>query len=414
MDGDSHPPGLPVSFSLPSAALPVQSPSGSEWLGALADRSQARATRRKREEPATSVANPDQIENESDVQAHGTSDKAVLQSLESIASMLDKVKLPALVHKNLKSIHAQLSKNAIRLQKANQRLQKVDDSIAALTHEKVPNNCKPYKLPFECPELDDACYGEKTLLTLELPAGATFRQAKIAVYYWGVLQEFKLDKALNQKQIDNLKASASYDTYMKECKQTYEEYAEAIQSSTLSAPPGLFENQAKDVEQIANLMFKSTVEKIALTQIEKKKELSKKQANEEKFVEQLLRRDPVERFGDAVEHVLLKRGAIPAKKSAVAKLQYQYDIASSWLTSAGSSPDKSEIKKHISFSPEMPDFKPKNDSAPLPVATRKDRGANGGKGKGKGRGSGGQRSSEKTQSGRKGKGKGKQKGKGGM
>ena len=178
------------------------------------------------------------------------SDDRIRKLLEGLVSG-SRVKLPADVHSRIRAVHQRLVSNVMKLQKSCARVHKLRESIALLEADKIPNNVKPYKLGFECSDLDDCVYGEDKTLTLKIRAGQTFRQVKHFLYYWSVSRGLEVDVELNSKQVENQTAAENYATFVAECCGPSTEHATAISDLCIPLPLGLFEDRTTDVENFA-------------------------------------------------------------------------------------------------------------------------------------------------------------------
>ena len=120
--------------------------------------------------------------------------------------------------------------------------------------------------------------------------------------------------------------------------------------------------------------------------MKKKAESTKEVQARDKFIEQMSLRDPAQRFGDAVENELVKRGLVAKNKSGVARLPRDYATTEAFLCTNASHANA----EHFTLAAEKPVEPSINHKPPLPAPLE-------GKGKGVKNGKGGKPKAKTTE-----------------
>jgi len=319
------------------------------------------------------------------------------ESDEFIASYLGK-HIPRYLMEKYKAAHKTLREDMGKLIKINERITRTTADLDALSQGRTPPGTRPFRIPFNCVELDEPLSNDDVEISLSIPAGTTIRMAKEILHIFTLKKNKEWDKQMSLVQQSTLQAAVTLDKFVGKCSESASSHATALNSLGISLPPGLSDVATVSRDRIVAL-YVDTVNSVAEQMVKSADAKAAKEAQEQKILDEVARRDPAEHLENAINQVISKRFSKGPKK----KKRVTIDNAG---LAQGAHPGDAVTFNEI---PAAPKAKPKSKSKPKnkvpskPQPSDSSKGNKGGKSKGKGK------SKDKGKGKSKGSGKGKSK-----
>ena len=95
------------------------------------------------------------------------------------------------------------------------RLEKMESEVKELNEGRWPKSVKPFRLKFECTELDQPLSGQETTFTFTVKANETRRQANEILHLFVMVTNKAIDVETTIAQIKELETKHSCDNFLK-------------------------------------------------------------------------------------------------------------------------------------------------------------------------------------------------------
>ena len=129
------------------------------------------------------------------------------------------MEVPNDLKKHIKNIVANCKQLIVRRLKAMERLKELEEDIAVLEQKGYPSGIRPFRHPFEFPEIDEALpvMSPMQFGVFTVEGGTSYRDAMTSFRRGYMIAQRRIEVMLCQKQISGIETEISYDKFMKQC-----------------------------------------------------------------------------------------------------------------------------------------------------------------------------------------------------
>ncbi|CAE7247164.1 unnamed protein product [Symbiodinium sp. CCMP2592] len=209
-----------------------------------------------------------------------------------------------------------------QLQKTNARIGKLEDEVAALEQGRLPKGNKPFTVPFETSLWDTMQASEETRTwTVTVPEGSSLRETREFMYLSFLKKIRDMDLQLAKKQREDLRTTTKKSTFVDRCLETRSTHSELWKELDLELDVDDSDIKGMSVESLtakATVIYKRTVDKAASSLKAKKDLETRKAAQRDRVLEQIVKKSPQDFLNEAIDQrIAAVSKAMPKPSQAV-------------------------------------------------------------------------------------------------